>query len=830
MSTPATDEPRRWPATVADAAVLRGLEPRARREIEAAGALRRVRDGERVYRAGEGGDAFFVVASGAIELRAVRRGDAIADAVRTARPGDSFGEEPLVGASRRAEAIALGDAVVAAIPVPLFRRAIGRAGGAEVAARLERTLRRGLVHDVLSASCLGRELDEDTLDLVVDAATVRRAERGETVFDEGEPARELLVLGEGLLQLQTTDGERVRVRGYVSAGDVVGAGGLHRGDRRETSAVAMGASLLVAVPTDVVLGLAQGDRELPQRLAGLARAGRAAQDAVVERAAANATMHVFRDLYRLEIARSLLVIDLESCVRCGHCAWSCGALHGTSRLVRRGEIIVTDDEADVDDGRRRSSTTTWVSGASPPPRAAARDEDFDVFAMTAPRKLLLPSSCQHCENPACLVDCPTGAIGKDVHGEVVIREALCTGCGACVRACPWDNVRLDERPRGAPRPAGVAAELVAVKCDLCREWEGGPACVQACPVEAIRRIRPLDDVAELRAAFPPRSALRDPLGPGPGRSSRGASALAPSGGRLRFGWAPRWSMAAGAAIAVVGMGGAAASLAARGVWVPRSGAGFAAGVIAALLVVALASYSVPKRVVRLWMGRRRAGAAAALADRGGGEPSPERARVRSAVRPHYRVHLALGAVAAVFGLGHAPLRGTASVGGALLAGLLVTCGLGALGALAYAAIPRRLARLERRALLPEDHAGARDALVDRLHRELSGTSDLVKAIADRVLLPYATHPLGPIALLVSGRRLRDEEARLLARVDALLEGRGKERLGGLARLVSTCVELRALPAQRGLTALLRAVVPTHGVLGAVVLVLLVVHVVAVVGR
>ena len=808
MSAATTDEAApRWPPAVLDAPVLRGLEARARREIEAAGALRRVRDGEPIYRAGEGGDAFFVVASGAVELRAVRRGDAVADVVRTARPGDSFGEEPLVGASRRAEAVAVGPAVIAAIPVPLFRRAIGRAGGAEVAARLERTLRRGLVHDVLAASCLGRELDEGAIDLAVDAATVRRVDRGETVFDEGEPARELLVLGEGLLQLQTSDGERVRVRGYVSAGDLVGASGLRRGDRRDTSAVAMGASLLVGVPTDVILGLARDDHELPDRLAGLARAGRAAQDAVVERAAANATMHVFRDLYRLEIARSLLVIDLESCVRCGHCAWSCGSLHGTSRLVRRGEIIVTDDEADLHD-HRRSTSTTWVSGAAPP-RAPVHDEDFDVFAKAAPRKLLLPSSCQHCENPACLVDCPTGAIGKDPSGEVVIREGLCTGCGACVRACPWDNVRLDDRPRGAPRPAGVAADLVAVKCDLCREWEGGPACVQACPVEAIARIRPLDDVAELRAAFP--------------RKARAPATEARSLVRP-----PAWSIAAGGAMVAVGLGAAASSLAARGVWVPRSGAGFAAGVIAALLVVALASYTLPKRIVRLWMGRRRASERTEVGQvRPEGEATPP---LRSAVRPHYRAHLALGALAAAIALGHAPLRGTATVGGALLLGLLATCVLGVLGAAAYAAVPRRLARLERRALLPEDYAGAREALVDRLHRELSGTSDLVKAIADRVLLPYATSPLGPAALLLSGRRLRDEEARLLAMVDAVLEGRGKERLGGLTRLVGTCVEMRALPAQRALTLLLRAVVPAHGALGAIVLVLLVVHVLAVLGR
>src|SRR5256885_16989886 len=84
------------------------------------------------------------------------------------------------------------------------------------------------------------------------------------------------------------------------------------------------------------------------------------------------TQHAFRDLYRLQVARSLLVIDLDSCVRCGHCASSCESLHGQARLVRRGDTVVT--------------------------RLGGR----------AAGPLLLPTSCQHCENPACMIDCPTG--------------------------------------------------------------------------------------------------------------------------------------------------------------------------------------------------------------------------------------------------------------------------------------------------------------------------------------------------------------------------------------------------------------------------------------
>jgi len=112
-------------------------------------------------------------------------------------------------------------------------------------------------------------------------------------------------------------------------------------------------------------------------------------------------------------------------------------------------------------------------------RLFRRGPVYDVHLDGGVRPLLLPGSCHHCKNPECLVDCPTGAIFRDTTGAVHIREELCTGCGACAKACPWDNVRMAERAAGG---------LVATKCDRCEGRTGGPACVAACPVEALVRI------------------------------------------------------------------------------------------------------------------------------------------------------------------------------------------------------------------------------------------------------------------------------------------------------------------------------------------------------
>src|SRR5262249_11787631 len=147
-----------WPPVVFDAPVLRGLDARARREIEGAGQLRSPLEGAVVYRAGDEGASFFVVASGRIALRAVRRGDDRAGALRAAAPGESFGEESTVGLGRRATAIALERSTVAEIPVHVFRRAAARSGKAEIAERIERSLKRAASADLLRTLAFTRDL------------------------------------------------------------------------------------------------------------------------------------------------------------------------------------------------------------------------------------------------------------------------------------------------------------------------------------------------------------------------------------------------------------------------------------------------------------------------------------------------------------------------------------------------------------------------------------------------------------------------------------------------------------------------------------------------
>lgn len=86
-------------------------------------------------------------------------------------------------------------------------------------------------------------------------------------------------------------------------------------------------------------------------------------------------------------------------------------------------------------------------------------------------------ACNHCMNPACVENCPTGAMQKDPDTGIVWTDhEVCIGCGTCVSACPYEAPQLNEE-------AGYS-----IKCDMCRDeltLDRLPVCVMACPMRAL---------------------------------------------------------------------------------------------------------------------------------------------------------------------------------------------------------------------------------------------------------------------------------------------------------------------------------------------------------
>lgn len=102
------------------------------------------------------------------------------------------------------------------------------------------------------------------------------------------------------------------------------------------------------------------------------------------------------------------------------------------------------------------------------------------------------TACHHCEDPGCLSGCPVGAYEKDGDTGIVRHlDDQCIGCSYCILKCPFDVPKYSKK-RGIVR-----------KCDMCHQRlsEGeAPACVQACPTEAIRIVK----IATGAAASPDR--------------------------------------------------------------------------------------------------------------------------------------------------------------------------------------------------------------------------------------------------------------------------------------------------------------------------------------
>ena len=72
--------------------------------------------------------------------------------------------------------------------------------------------------------------------------------------------------------------------------------------------------------------------------------------------------------------------------------------------------------------------------------APIRDSEPARIYLQAVAKSPVPLACMHCEDPACVKACITGAMRKDPESGIVSNEFVpgkCVGCWMCVMACPY---------------------------------------------------------------------------------------------------------------------------------------------------------------------------------------------------------------------------------------------------------------------------------------------------------------------------------------------------------------------------------------------------------
>ena len=263
---------------------------------------------------------------------------------------------------------------------------------------------------------------------------------------QGDYPDGLLMIRAGFARVAIKLGAGERTISYLGAGDSYGFPGLYKAWRSgETktlgsSLTALGYVDVLRVPTHVLETFVFPKVRTPQHtLVDLAEHRLLTDDSPMEWSVEE----------RFINGTQSMLIDLNRCVRCDDCVRACASTHGGNpRFLRHGKI-------------------------------------FDHW--------MVANACMHCADPVCMIGCPTGAIHRSEQGGmVVINDDTCIGCGTCANSCPYDNIRMveirDLDGTALMEPETQRPIVKATKCDLCATNPGGPACVRACPHDALQRV------------------------------------------------------------------------------------------------------------------------------------------------------------------------------------------------------------------------------------------------------------------------------------------------------------------------------------------------------
>ncbi len=182
-------------------------------------------------------------------------------------------------------------------------------------------------------------------------------------------------------------------------------------------------------------------------------------------------------------------VDLASCIGCKTCQVAC---------KDRRDIQVA--------GPRLRRVDTFECGTYP---------EVAMFHLNI--------SCNHCESPACVANCPTGAMYKGGDGTVQHDDEACIGCQTCVNSCPYGAPQFIEEDKivqkcehlpGAARGGARAGVRGGVPHARHRVWRNG---------RFARRPSRCGERAALHGACrhddPEHSAGRQPRGPARGLQS-----------------------------------------------------------------------------------------------------------------------------------------------------------------------------------------------------------------------------------------------------------------------------------------------------------------------
>jgi len=284
-------------------------------------------------------------------------------------------------------------------------------------------------------------LDDKFIDRLTETAELVSFEPGQVIVQEGAPADAFFLVRGGYVKVGVHTGSTELAVTYLRRGDYAGEAALLLDEAWPFTLQALEHVELVKISKQDFQAITNQYPKVEEEL------WREAVERLRRRGAATRSP-ISSEYVRMAMdtglihGESVLLIDLSTCTRCDECVRGCADAHGGQpKFIREGIKY---------------------------------------------RNWLVPTACYQCTDPVCIMDCPTGAITREVGTlEVTINEPTCIGCSNCAERCPWGNIVMVETSE--KRPDGKTVEL-ATKCDLCLTRPQGPACVQMCPHGSAVRI------------------------------------------------------------------------------------------------------------------------------------------------------------------------------------------------------------------------------------------------------------------------------------------------------------------------------------------------------
>jgi len=181
------------------------------------------------------------------------------------------------------------------------------------------------------------------------------------------------------------------------------------------------------------------------------------------------------------------LIDITNCIGCRACQVACKQWN-----EREGEETELEAQLGFQNPATLSAKTYTLIAfheLDNPQKPGGMDSAFVM------------QRCLHCLEPACVSACPTTALYRQVDGPVSYDVDKCIGCRYCMLACPWD-VPTAEWNSHAPKiskcthcadradqPVPIAFNGSPLSHDAGNRFAESiatPACVKACPADALR--------------------------------------------------------------------------------------------------------------------------------------------------------------------------------------------------------------------------------------------------------------------------------------------------------------------------------------------------------